>query len=84
LTVGAVASYGICTAPDPVLPALSLHEPDAEPMPSGPEYVTPPEHPATPDALSEPLKFTPTGRPYQPFESGPRSGDPLTLGPVES
>ena len=84
LTVGAVASYGICTAPEPVFPALSLHEPDTEPMPSGPEYVPPPEQPASPEALSEPPNETPTGRLYQPFESGPRSGDPPTLGPVES
>ena len=84
LTVGAVASYGICTAPEPVFPALSLHEPDAEPMPSGPEYVTPPEQPASPDACpSRRRRRRPAGCTSR-SSPGSRSGDPPTLGPVES
>src|SRR5688572_530626 len=67
VTTGAVESYGIVAEPLPVLPALSEQLPLAVPLPSGPEYVADPEQPASPDALSLPLKLTPTGRLYQPF-----------------
>jgi len=41
--------------------------------------------PARPDVASEPLKLIPTGWLYQPFESGPRLGEPpVTVGGVAS
>ena len=37
-----------------------------------------------PDTASVPVKATPTGWLYQPFESAPRAGDAETLGGVAS
>jgi hypothetical protein len=69
---------------DPVLPAVSVHEPETVTAPpSGPLYVAD-VHDATPDVPSSPVKLNETGFVYQPFESGPRAGEPLTPGGDES
>jgi hypothetical protein len=69
---------------DPAFPALSVQEPVTEAAaPSGPPYV-PEVHDATPDAPSSPVKLNATGLVYQPFASGPRAGDAVTLGGDES
>ena len=84
VTVGGVASNLIFTDVDPVLPALSVHEPETEMSPpSGPLYV-PDVHEATPEAPSSPVKLKLTGLVYHPFVSGPRDADALTPGGAES
>ena len=87
LTDGGVASYliGPKLAGALVFPALSVQVPENEALAvSGPPYPAPLQF-AIPDVASVPVKLIPTGWLYQPFESGPRSGDPpLTLGGVES
>ena len=84
MTVGGVESYLNVIVVDPVLPALSVHDPvTAAEAPSGPLYV-PEVHDATPEVPSSPSKLNETGLVYQPFESGPRAGEPLTPGGLES
>ena len=68
-----------------LLPALSRQLPATEAEPeSGPEYVVAPLQVSTPDTASVPVKATPTGWLYQPFESAPRAADAETLGGVAS
>jgi hypothetical protein len=69
---------------EPVFPALSVQEPvTAAAAPSGPPYV-PDVHDATPDAPSSPEKLNGTGLVSQPFASGPRAAEAVTLGGDES
>jgi hypothetical protein len=80
VTVGGVESNLIVSDVDPVLPALSVHEPETVTFPpSGPLYV-PDVQDATPDPPSSPVKLNETGFVYHPLASGPRDGPPLTLG----
>jgi hypothetical protein len=65
-------------------PATSVQPPPTDtPLPSGPEYVGE-EHEAIPEVASVPEKVTPTAWLYQPFWSGPRAADALTVGGVAS
>jgi hypothetical protein len=80
VTVGGVESYLIVSDVEPVLPALSVQEPETVTFPpSGPLYV-PDVQDATPDPPSSPVKLNETGFVYHPFESGPRAGPPVTPG----
>src|SRR5262245_9183027 len=87
LTDGGVASYliGPNDTEPLALPALSVQLPENEaPVLSGPPYEVELQL-AIPDVASVPLNVMPTGWLYQPFASGPRSGDPpVTLGGVAS
>ena len=85
VTVGGVESYSSATVALALFPALSRQLPATEAEPeSGPEYVVAPLQLSMPDTASVPVKATPTGWLYQPFESPARAGDAETLGGVAS
>ena len=80
-TVGAVASNLILSDVDPVLPALSVHDPDTRDVAARPGRSTCPDvHDATPEAPSSPVKLKLTGLVYQPLASGPRDAAAVTAG----
>jgi hypothetical protein len=84
-TAGGVVSYLRGKDESVVLPATSAHEPETEMAAlSGPEYKIAGSQVSIPDVASVPLKLIETGWLYQPFESGGRTAEAITIGPVAS